>query len=826
MQRRRLLGFLLFLFAAIAVSAPAHGTAYAADNQSVQEAAGGAYRIQPGDVMTIVVYGQPDLTLDILVLPDGTISYPFVGVLDVWNLTAAEVAERVTEVLSAVVRTPVVSVNVRPGKGPSVVVLGEVRMPGVYPVAGQTVDLLEAIALAGGTTPMADLAKVKVYQRGNVRDYKEAPIGAEGVLFEGEAAENPPVAVGNIVYVPPLDAEREIFVLGEVRNPGAYPLEPGREPRLLELIARAGGTTPSADLARVRIYDGGDIRDFREAPIGARGVLFEGEVADNPVVAVGHIVYVPPLEADPEIFVLGEVRNPGAYPVEPGRQPRLMELIARAGGTTPQADLARVKIYDGGDIRDFREAPIGTGDVLFEGEAAENPVVEVGNIVYVPRGVVQVTVMGLVARPGTLEVRAGERVLGVLAQAGGVLPEADPSGIILRRERPSGEAVTSVINIERILAGDEGAENPVVQPGDVIYVRPTIQVAVAGEVRTNGVFRLKSQSRVTDAILAAGGATENADLSRLTVTRSTLGGQEVIPVDFEAILAGRGENLLLQDGDIVNVPRTSRVVYVAGEVARPGAYPYLPGARLIDAVYQAGGPTLDADVDNVTLYAEHDQEVFSGSLYQNPLVEPGQTVYVPSKVMEVFVVGEASVTGRIRVPRDSRLLDVVAAIGGPEPHGNWRAVRVYRNHGEEPASYTVDVEALLREPASSENLRIVEGDVIYVPADVAAVSVIGEVARPGTYTLSGNTRLVDALAAAGGAGERAALERVNVLQSGERLQVNLGLYDRLDAEKVRESGVELEDGGVVVVPRSNRIRWQDVITFLTGVKLIKDLLED
>src|SRR5690606_22448215 len=392
MQRRRLLGFLLFLFATIAVSAPAHGTAYAADNQSVQEAAGGAYRIQPGDVMTIVVYGQPDLTLDVLVLPDGTISYPFVGVLDVRNLTAAEVAERVTEVLSTVIRTPVVSVNVRPGKGPSVVVLGEVRVPGVYPVAGQTVDLLEAIALAGGTTPMADLAKVKVYQRGNVRDYKEAPIGAEGVLFEGEAAENPPVAVGNIVYVPPLDAEREIFVLGEVRNPGAYPLEPGRQARLLELIARAGGTTPSADLARVRIYDGGDIRDFREAPIGARGGVGEGGAADNPVVEVGHIGYVRPREAAPEVSVLGEVRRPGACSLKarprttlwlrwvtlsmcrPSKpRPRSLcwarceipartrsspaESRARAGGTTPSADLARVRIYDGGDIRDFREAP-------------------------------------------------------------------------------------------------------------------------------------------------------------------------------------------------------------------------------------------------------------------------------------------------------------------------------------------------------------------------------------------------------------------------------------------------------------------------------------
>ena len=694
---------------------------------------GGAYRIQPGDVVAIVVYGQPDLSMEVPVLPDGTLSYPFAGTLDVRNVTPEELGERIAGALASVVRTPVVSVSVRPGKGPSIAILGEVRSPGVYPVAGDGTGLLEAIAMAGGTTPAADLARVKVYDRGNIRDYREAPIGAEGVLFEGEAADNPEVAAGNIIYVPPLDRDLEVFILGEVRSPGAYPVEPGKRARLLDIIARAGGTTPAADLARVKVYDRGNIRDYREAPIGAEGVLFEGEAADNPEVAAG-------------------------------------------------------------------------------------------NIIYVPRGVAEVTVMGLVARPGSYEVKPGERLLGVIALAGGLLPEADASGIILRRELASGEVVTSVIDLDQILTGRESGANPAVEHGDVIYVRPTIQVAVAGEVRSNGVFRLKSASRVTDAILAAGGAGDSADLGRLTITRTTATGQVVIPVDFEAILAGAGENLPLQDGDIINVPRTTRVVYVTGEVARPGAYPYLPQSRLIDVVYQAGGPTPRADVDAVTIYEAMDSVRFAGSLHQNPPVEPGQTVYVPSRVIEVFVVGEAARTGQVTVPRGGRILDVVAAVGGPQPGGNWRAVQVYRTLADETLSFTVDVEALLEAPEPGQNIRVQDGDVIYIPASVTEVSVIGEVARPGTYTLRRNTRLIDALAAAGGALDDAALQRVNILQSGERIEVDIGRWDELDAEKIAEP-VELVDGGVVVVPRSNRIRWQDIVTFLTGVKLIKELLE-
>src|SRR5690606_18753411 len=341
------------------------------------------------------------------------------------------------------------------------------------------------IALAGGTTPAADLSGVKVFERGGIREYTEAPIGAHGVLFAGELEDNPPLQVGNIVYVPPQETENEIFVLGEVRSPGAYPVQPGREVRLVDMIARAGGPTPSADLSGVKIYERGNVRDYREAPIGAEGFLFEGELAENPPVRVGNIIYVPPSGAAEQVFVLGAGRSPGAYPAQTGRDERQLGSTARGGGPTPSADLSGVRIYERGNVRDYREAPIGAKGFLFEGELAENPPVRVGNIIYVPSSAFTVTVMGLVARPGAYEIKAGTKLLDLIALAVGLLPGADATSLVFRRERSAAEVEVRRIDLPRVLTGEAPEDNVRLTPGDVLYVRPTIQVAVAGEVRNN-----------------------------------------------------------------------------------------------------------------------------------------------------------------------------------------------------------------------------------------------------------------------------------------------------------------------------------------------------
>ncbi len=725
-----------------------------------------------------------------------------------------------------------------------VFVLGEVRTPGAYPVEpGREARLLDIIARAGGTTESADLAAVKIYDRGDIASYREAPIGATGILFDGVAATNPVVQVGNIIYVPPSDADNQVFVLGEVRNPGAYAVAPGRQARLLDIIAQAGGTTASADLAAVKIYDRGNIKDYREAPIGARGVLFEGMAADNPEVHVGNIIYVPPSDADNQVFVLGEVRSPGAYVVEPGRQARLLDIIAQAGGTTPEADLAAVKIYDRGNIKDYREAPIGAQGVLFDGLAAENPVVHVGNIIYVPGGTIQVSVIGRVASPGSFQVKSGARLLDLLSLAGGLLPDADSSHMTLRRELPGGQVERITINLEDVVKGVGPESNFGLQSGDVLFVEPTLQVAVAGEVRTNGVFRLSGRSRITDAILAAGGVTADADLSNLTISRQNGESQQLIRVDFAAVLAGEAANVAVEDGDIINVPHGVKVVYVAGEAVRPGAVRVNGASRLLDVIYQAGGPTADADTKQVTIFAQPEASgvqvliegdgslplgrvIYQGGIEQNPYVQPGQTIYIPQKSMEIFVLGSVSATGLTRVPRESRILDVVAAIGGPNDKGDWRSVQVLRAEGDE--SEVVDVLALLSDPRSQTNVPIYPGDVVYVPANAAQVSVLGAVSRPGTYALPKDAGLVEALAAAGGASNRAALESVSVIQrneDGTAVEVRLGQDSHLSVESL-QNDLRISDGSVVVVPQSRRITWEQVIAILSGVKLIKDLVDD
>ena len=653
---RLALAFLLSAALAAAFAAPAAaqeqpGAPGDAQEQSV---------IQVGDIVAVAVYGDPELRVEAPVLPDGTIYYPFAGSVRVAGKSPQEVARELEAVLAEYVRSPMVTVTVRPGKGPSVVVLGEVRSPGVYPI-------------------------------------------------------------------------------------------PSGEASLAEVLAQAGGPLVTADLAGVRIYEGGSVRDYREAPIGADRVLFEGEAADNPEV----------------------------YP---------------------------------------------------------------GSVIYVPRGTIDVAVMGLVARPGTYEVEKGKTLLDLISLAGGLTPEADPSSLVLRRRSASGDAERLVIDLQSLLAGS--APDHVLQDGDLLYVQPTIRVYVAGEVRNNGVFRLGSNSRLTDAILAAGGVTPDADVKRVTVSRSAGGTQALIEVDYERVLRGEAENIAMRDGDIVNVPRGVNWVYVAGEVRSPGAYRVLPGSRLIDAVYAAGGPTDDGEIEEVYIFAAPEpgepprqldleelestglgRALFVGPLELNPPVEPGQTVYVPKKYIEVFVLGAVRTPGLIEVPRGSTILDVAAAVGGPNQSGDWRNVQLLRREAQ--TAEVVDVVALLETPEAAAGVVLKEWDAVYVPENVVRVSVLGDVARPGTYTLTRSSRVVDALAAAGGATEMAALERVNVILNTEELgpiEVRLGQHDRIlpDEEAMK---MPVEDGAVVVVPKSRRIDWEKLITILTGVKLVLDLVD-
>jgi len=122
------------------------------------------YLVQPGDLLEISVWREEYLEREVAVQPDGRISFPLVGVLDAAGTPVEQIQARVSEKLSQFIPDPVVSVSIKEIRGNRIYVLGQVQKPGQFTM-NPTVDVVQALALAGGTTPFAELNDIKILRR-------------------------------------------------------------------------------------------------------------------------------------------------------------------------------------------------------------------------------------------------------------------------------------------------------------------------------------------------------------------------------------------------------------------------------------------------------------------------------------------------------------------------------------------------------------------------------------------------------------------------------------------------------------------------------------
>lgn len=149
-----------FFLALIAAAVPAAGVAAQETDASGEP----PYGIQPGDVLEISVWSEPDLERDVLVAPDGTISFPLAGELQARNKSVADLREEITAMLSGFLTDPIVTVALRQVQGNKIYVLGQVTSPGAY-VVNPRVDVMQALSIAGGTTPYASLKDIVILRR-------------------------------------------------------------------------------------------------------------------------------------------------------------------------------------------------------------------------------------------------------------------------------------------------------------------------------------------------------------------------------------------------------------------------------------------------------------------------------------------------------------------------------------------------------------------------------------------------------------------------------------------------------------------------------------
>ena len=135
--------------------------------------AGGAepgYLLQPGDVLQIAVWKETDLTADVLVRPDGGISFPLAGELQAAGHTVADLTAMLETRIRKLEPDAVVTVVVKAASGNRVYVIGKVNRPGDFPLIG-SIDVMQALSLAGGATPFANTNGIRI-----LRAYRQGPV--------------------------------------------------------------------------------------------------------------------------------------------------------------------------------------------------------------------------------------------------------------------------------------------------------------------------------------------------------------------------------------------------------------------------------------------------------------------------------------------------------------------------------------------------------------------------------------------------------------------------------------------------------------------------
>jgi protein involved in polysaccharide export with SLBB domain len=290
-------------------------------------------------------------------------------------------------------------------------------------------------------------------------------------------------------------------------------------------------------------------------------------------------------------------------------------------------------------------------------------------------------------------------------------------------------------------------------------------ISVLGAVTHPGYYPFRVGLRVREAIALAGGVGLGESESGSCLLVRSDGSSQRFSVNEAQRAEGSHGDLTLQPGDTLVVEQRAPVS-VYGYVGEPGQQFVRDSATLSEVVAAAGGIDEETgDGSRVVLHradgsiVEADlHAVLAGATADDPVVGPGDTVYVPRLANEIAVLGFVDKPGRYRFHQGDRVSDLVAAAGGVvtgaastgERLTAGDLTRVQLTH-RDGTTATLDIAGALRGAPEAQDPVISLGDTVVVPELQVYASVLGHVKSPGRYILKTGNTLADLLAAAGGA---------------------------------------------------------------------------
>lgn len=196
------------------------------------------YKLGQGDAIRIVVFQNPDLTLDSRVSESGTITYPLIGTVDIGGLTIEAAEKRIAAGLKdgGFVQKPQVNIILLQVRGNQVSVLGQVNRPGRFPLETANNRVSDVLAMAGGITPTGSDTVVLT----GIREGKpfRREIDFPSIYIDNKSEEDVPVLAGDVLYI---HRAPVYYIYGEAQRSGSYRIERGMT--VQQALAQAGGPT-------------------------------------------------------------------------------------------------------------------------------------------------------------------------------------------------------------------------------------------------------------------------------------------------------------------------------------------------------------------------------------------------------------------------------------------------------------------------------------------------------------------------------------------------------------------------------------------------------
>lgn len=399
---------------------------------------------------------------------------------------------------------------------------------------------------------------------------------------------------------------------------------------------------------------------------------------------------------------------------------------------------------------------------------------------------VKINMVGEIAVPGTYSLPSYVNVFNALFAAGGPTIKGTFRGVQVIRNN---KLVAEVDLYEFILNGKIN-QNIRLEDNDVILVKTSAcNVTLRGEVRTAGIFELKSGENLQDLLKFAGGFSENAYKQMVALTRKGL-----VENEYYDIVAANFSKISLIDGDIVGVnpiqDKISNRVIITGSVLRPGQYEWSKGIRVKDLVQKAGGFKGDAFLKNVLVYrTKYDltQEIIPIDLSKNDQLDTVNNILLNKEdavsiksiidLREEYYVeinGEINNAGTYPLLDKMSLYDLVLIAGGGKYSASGSYIEIARRSLNDPSKIS-DIIAIkdsksMLNADTLKKIMLLPFDNVFVrntPGYYAtySVEVKGEVKLPGQYVVDKKEmRISDLISRAGGITKFAYLDGATLLR--------------------------------------------------------------